>query len=848
VPADAAPAVCAVQGAHVTSPDGWTRIAGPAFDTGGDTMTLYTVDEMRPDRLFATNGVGVASSYNAGCTWTNAKLPADELSALTPLGGESGELGQRRLIDVQVPFVPSSAVWALGLTDVVVGGTPLVQPRVLLSVDSGRTFALTPGNNNLPPFSRPVALRTGLSPLEAYVLLDNTVPTEQRQMWVTHNGGGSFEQVGGTIPRFNDFAVDSFRQLIWAWNDQGLFRSTDGGATWGGVGVPAPPAKVDVAPMFTTIVLTNGTRVDLVSPTQGIPRPAPDLLTSVTAGPEFGMVAMSSTVDGVQVDPPLRVRKGKRLDVTPEDVTLSGLNLAQVEVDGKYVLYGFSPRALYRRSIPKDFNIPPPPRPVVTVKKRLPPPPSKPTLRPAGAVITLKPGEHRKVAYDLLLPPAPTPLDVYFMTDSTGSMQDAIAAVQESVQDIVDDLSAAGINLHFGVADFRDYPQTPAGDAATYPYKRRREVGPVDDDLADALEGITTGGGNGADSALEAIYQAVTGEGRAGLTADIPAGEGAEFRKDALKVVLVASDDTMREPDPTEPWNAGPSKETVIKALVEHDVEFVGIQVKTGTPSPRAQMVEIAEGAGSVAPAGGVDCDGDDEVDIEEGDALVCEFTSATESIAPAFINMLRGIKDLADVHVGVSGPRDVVRPLGKATFASVNVKAFNTLPVPVEYACTQAHYGKDTPVTIAGFLRGASLVSTTATVRCLAPQAPPPPVVEPVVPQPPKPPVAAAVAPPPPPAQPNPNVNPNPNPNPQAQGNAGFASQEEKQAQLALAENDVTENEELAFSPIDSTKDVTPAVTLVAGLLVACAAAGTQLHLARRTRLATNPSRGARR
>jgi len=258
--------------------------------------------------------------------------------------------------------------------------------------------------------------------------------------------------------------------------------------------------------------------------------------------------------------------------------------------------------------------------------------------------------------------------------------------------------------------------------------------------------------------------------------------------------------------------------------------------------------MELAIGAGSVAPPGGFYCDGDDEPDIEEGGALVCDFTSSDDSIAPAFINMLRGIKDLADVHVGVSGPADVVRPLGKDTFAAVNVKAFNTLPVPVEFACTEARYGIDTPVTIAGFLRGSSLVSATTTVRCLAP--PPKPQPEPpVVPQPPKPPVAAAVAPPPPPAQPNPNVNPNPNPNPQAQGNAGFASQEEKQAQLALAENDVTvtENDELAFSAIDNSQDVTPAVTLVAALLVACAAAGTQLHLARRTRLATNPSRGAR-
>jgi hypothetical protein len=90
--------------------------------------------------------------------------------------------------------------------------------------------------------------------------------------------------------------------------------------------------------------------------------------------------------------------------------------------------------------------------------------------------------------------------------------------------------------------------------------------------------------------------------------------------------------------------------------------------------------------------------------------------------------------------------------------------------------------------------------------------------------------------------------VNPNPNPNPQAQANAGLASQDEQQHQLALAENDLGEDEELAFSGLDNRHDVTPAVTLVVGALVACAAAGAQLHLARRVRAATNPSRGDRR
>lgn len=847
--AAAPPAACPVEDALQTGPDGWTRISAPEFATGETSITSYAVDEMRPERLFASNGISLASSRDGGCTWREATLPDERLSVLETLApSENGAVARRHLIDVQLPYIAASTVWALGYADVATSTAPVVEPRVLVSGDGGLTFSLR--NGQLPSVARPIALRPGLAPLHAYLLLDETLPVARQSLWATTDGGLTWSATATGLPGFTDFAVDPFRKVVLAWDDTSLYASDDLGKTFRQLVIPARPLQVDVGPLFTSIAFANATRVD-VGPWGQILGPTPDLVTSVAVGPEPGLVATSSTVDGVVIDPPLTRGNAPMVDATPEDVVLSDLTIGQTKVDGEHVLYGKSPRALYRRSIPNDYSIPPPPKRDIVVKRRLPPPPGKPSLEPAGGVVTLRPGERRRVGYDLVLPPAPTPLDVYFMTDSTGSMRDAIGAVQDGVQDIVDDLTAAGIDLHFGVADFRDYPQTPNGDEGvegTYPYKRHRAVGPVNGDLGDALGSITTGGGNGDDSALEAVYQAVTGAGRDGVTADIAPGQGAEFRADALKVVLVASDDEMREPAVTEPWNAGPSMDTVIDTLNEHGVEVVGIRVDSGAGggNPRAQMEELARGAGSLAPEGGIDCDGDDEPDLDEGDPLVCDFSSSDESIAPAFINMLRGLKDFADVHVGVRGPRDVVRHLGDTTFEHVNVKALNSFDVPVEYACTPPRYGTDTPVTISGVLRGETLVSGTATIRCLAPVVAP--VIPPVIPrEPPRPPRAVA-APPPPPPQPNPNMNPNPNPNPQAQGQGGMATQEDQQQQLALADNDITEDEELAFSAIDESEDVAPSATLLAGVLVACAAAGTQLHLARRVRTATNPSRpGAR-
>jgi hypothetical protein len=77
-------------------------------------------------------------------------------------------------------------------------------------------------------------------------------------------------------------------------------------------------------------------------------------------------------------------------------------------------------------------------------------------------------------------------------------------------------------------------------------------------------------------------------------------------------------------------------------------------------------------------------------------------------------------------------------------------------------------------------------------------------------------------------------NINPNPNPNPNP--NAGFAEEQQQQGQLALVENTLTPDEELAFSARDRTVPPYPALAwLAAAAMTAAAAFGTQLS--RRTR-----------
>jgi hypothetical protein len=825
-------------GAHVLGKDQWTRIALPAFPAGGATLTGYDVGSLDAKRIVATNGTGVATSGDTGCTWTTASLPASEGTLPDPGLGETGRVLSRSLTQVRTAFGSRRTVWAIGATDLAVHGLPVTEPRVLVSVDAGRTFA--DRSTGLPQFGRPVAVR-GFGDAGAFLLFHTTAPQSDYGVYWSQDGGSHWTAVWTGLDPLTDLDIDPWRGIeVWAWSSAAVYHGTPGKTGLAAVpGIPGPVRTVDVgyslvddAKTISVFLESGTTRYVSANGEPFHPAPAPDGVQSVTHGIYDGMLAISSVETNVLVEPPSAKRRWG-IDYSPFDVNVGDLRFVPTYERNGFPLFAANPLGLFLRYVPLDFSAPPrpptPPQPPVDVTvHKVRPPRRVPEIRPARSVVSLRPGQTKRVTYDVVLPPVPTPLDVYFMTDSTGSMSSAIAGVQAGVQDIVDELAATGVDLHFGVADFRDYPEQP-NDSTTYPYRQRRKVGPVGSELAEALESITTGGGttDGNDSALEAMYQAVTGAGRRDPVNGaqlIEPGLDADFRPDALKVILVASDDEMRHGG-LNPVYPGPALQTVADTLASHDVHLVGIHVDTNSGNPRADMETLAEATGTLAPKAGLDCDGDGAPDIAGGAPIVCDFDpKAGGSIASAFVGMLAGIRDYAAVDVAVQGPRQVVRPLAPVSFPNVDVKAPHTFHVPVEFRCDAAHAGVDTPVTVAANSRGRVLATALATVRCIAPAEPevvPPVVIPPLV-------AAALVPPPPPPPAPvthvQPNPNPNPNPNPQLNANAGFASQQERQFQVAVAEQDAVPDTDLAFAAL--AWGAAAAMT---------AAAGYGAHLARR-------------
>ena len=141
--------------------------------------------------------------------------------------------------------------------------------------------------------------------------------------------------------------------------------------------------------------------------------------------------------------------------------------------------------------------------------------------------------------------------DILFLIDTSISMADEIQQIRAQLVDVlVPQIRDQVRDPNLGVASFSDFASL--GGKRTYPYRLLQEM--TDDvPLAlEAIEGIELEfGGDAAESQLEALYQAATGEGLGQFVEPVDScvartRGGACFRQNSLGIVMLFTDAPMR--------------------------------------------------------------------------------------------------------------------------------------------------------------------------------------------------------------------------------------------------------------------------------------------------------------
>ncbi len=298
-------------------------------------------------------------------------------------------------------------------------------------------------------------------------------------------------------------------------------------------------------------------------------------------------------------------------------------------------------------------------------------------------------------------------IDVAVLVDTTGSMGSTLLNLDFAAIDA--GLSTSYGDVHYGLASYDDYAYEPYGypSGGDLPFILYQQITDDVSSVDTALSGVGLHyGGDGPESAMEALYQLLTGtgydqdcDGSFDSTTDVaPFIEsssdpfsGAEvgpydsttsgggnvggigFRSTALPIVVYITDYDLRDPDNGYsspggcPADAGSLD--VETAAGDLGAFLVGIQVNNYTTTPYTQMVDLATNTGSLA-----DTDGDGAYD----DPLAYSVASASllnTTIIDA-INDIDGAiiaREYDEVWIEAStDPYGLVSSISPSTYTSV--------------------------------------------------------------------------------------------------------------------------------------------------------------------------------
>jgi len=215
-------------------------------------------------------------------------------------------------------------------------------------------------------------------------------------------------------------------------------------------------------------------------------------------------------------------------------------------------------------------------------------------------------------------------LDVFFLMDATGSMSGPINNLKASLTStVIPQVQAQVADTQFGAGDFRDFPLSPYGSSGDQPFVLRQAI---TSNAAAAQAGVNvmsaSGGNDGPESGLEALYQVATGNGLSGPSpTSVPANHngvgGVEFRAGTMPVIVHMTDITTHTKGETNVYcygdteyadpvaSAAHTRTEVKTALDAICARVVGVPTVASTPDScdgRGYLTDLATYTGARVP------------------------------------------------------------------------------------------------------------------------------------------------------------------------------------------------------------------------------------------------------
>jgi lysophospholipase L1-like esterase len=168
--------------------------------------------------------------------------------------------------------------------------------------------------------------------------------------------------------------------------------------------------------------------------------------------------------------------------------------------------------------------------------------------------------------------PGSGPIDVVFVIDTSGSMQQALGSIKKTAMDTVRSVAARSGSARFAVVDFRDFSQR-SGDSRDYPARLQQDFTSSPLEVAYAIDGLDTGhGGDPPETLYSGLDRAYD------LT----------WRPGVKKETIVLSDAAPQSPEPLSGLTAA---EIASRSLAIDPVEAHFIEIDRAPDHPDLQRI-----------------------------------------------------------------------------------------------------------------------------------------------------------------------------------------------------------------------------------------------------------------